>query len=323
MSVKSLSGMKSPRGRQATTPTQLNLIGWWDIARRVWKTMDEKNVSILAAGVAFYSLLAVFPALAAIVTLYALIADPQIVSDHLTQAQGFLPNDVLSIFNDQLIALASRPVDGLSIKLIAGVLFAVWSAHKGINALVAAIGVAYHEPETRGLFRLKILTYTLTLAAVLFIVAVLVLLVVLPSITALLPVPEWWQTFVPIVRWIIFISIVSLAIGTLYRFAPARRPAQWRWLSTGAVVATVLWVIGSALFTYYVSSFGTYNETYGTLGAIVVLLLWFFISSFAIILGATLNSEMEHQTMKDTTSGPPKPIGTRGAVVADNVGEIP
>ena len=280
-------------------------------------------MSILAAGVAFYALLAIFPAFAAILTVYALVADPQLVAQHLAQASSFLPTDVMTIFNDQLQALSSRPVDGLSIKLVIGVLFAVWSAHKGIDALVAAIGVAYKEPETRGLIKLNVLTYTLTLAAVVFIVLILLLMVVVPSITALLPVPEWWQVFVPTVRWLVFIGIVSAAIAILYRFAPARRPAQWKWLSVGAVCATVLWLLGSAAFSFYVSHFGTYNETYGTLGAIVVLLLWFFISSYAIILGAALNAEMEHQTVRDTTIGPDRPIGERGAEVADTLATIP
>lgn len=311
------------RGRQAKTPVHISARGWWDILRRVWKTVGDQNLSILAAGVAFYALLAIFPAMAAIITVYALVADPQTVVLHLAQAEGILPGDVLSIFDEQLLALASRPAEGLSIKLLVGVLFAVWSAHKGVDALVAAIGVAYHEPETRGVIRLKILTYLLTLAAVLFAIIILILLVILPSVTALLPTPSWWKTLVPLARWVTFIAIVSFTIGVLYRYAPARNAAQWKWLSTGAVTATILWLIGSVAFSFYVSSFGTYNETYGTLGAIVVLLLWFFISSYAVILGAALNAEMEHQTKRDTTQGPDSPIGQRGAVVADNLGPIP
>lgn len=313
----------TPRGRTAESPNHLTLQGWWDILRRVWRTVGEQNLSILAAGVAFYALLAIFPAMAAIITVYALVADPQTVSMHLSQAQGILPGEVLTIFDEQLMSLSSRPVEGLSIKLIFGVLFAVWSAHKGVDALVAAIGVAYHEPETRGVIRLNILTYLLTLAAVFFVIIILMLLVILPSVTALIPMPSWWQTLVPLARWLTFIAIVSLTIGVLYRYAPARSAAKWKWLSTGAVVATALWLIGSAAFSFYVASFGTYNETYGTLGAIVVLLLWFFISSYAIIIGAALNAEMEHQTNRDTTQGSEKPIGQRGAVVADTLGAIP
>jgi len=312
----------TPRGRQAVKPLQISALGWWDIIKRVFDAVGKERMSILSAGVAFYSLLAIFPAFAAILTVYALVADPQTVTEHLQRASGLLPGDVLAIFNDQLLSLASKPTQGLGVNLIVGLLFAVWSAHKGVDALVSAIGAAYHEPETRGFIRLKAVTYAMTMAAVIFVVAVLVLMVVVPSVTAMLPTPGWWQTIAPILRWVIFIAIVSLAIGTLYRFAPARRPAQWRWLSLGAVCATILWLIGSAAFSFYVSRFGTYNETYGTLGAIVVLLLWFFISSYAIILGAALNAEMEHQTLRDTTKGAPRPIGERGATVADTVGEI-
>jgi len=312
-----------PRGRQAVKPFQISTLGWRDIIKRVFDAVSKERMSILSAGVAFYSVLAIFPAFAAILTVYALVADPQTVTEHLHRANGLLPGDVLVIFNDQLSSLASRPAQGLGMNLIVGLLFAVWSAHKGVDALVSAIGAAYHEPETRGFFKLQAITYAMTMVAVIFVVLLLVLMVVVPSITAMLPTPGWWETIAPVLRWIIFIAIVSLAIGTLYRFAPARRPAQWRWLSLGSICATVMWLIGSAAFSFYVSRFGTYNETYGTLGAIIVLLLWFFISSYAIILGAALNAEMEHQTLRDTTKGAPRPIGERGATVADTVGEIP
>lgn len=307
------------QGGRAKAPYRISLQGWWEIVRRLVKSIGEKNISILAAGVAFYSLLAIFPALAAIVTSYALLADPQTVAEHLSKAAGFLPGDVMDIFNQQLSTLSSRPAQGLSFQLIFGLLFAIWSAHKGVDALTAAIGVAYKEPETRSFIRLNVLTYLMTAAAVLFTVIILALLVVLPSITAMLSLPDWWNLFVPVVRWVIFMAVVSLAIATLYRYAPSRRAAQWKWLSTGAVLATILWLVGSALFSFYVSQFGTYNETYGALGAIVVLLLWLFISSYAIIIGAALNAEMEYQTTRDTTLGPARPMGERGAVVADTI----
>ncbi len=304
-------------GRQAKVPYRIGLKGWWEIARRLVTSIGEKNISILAAGVAFYLLLAIFPALAAIVTTYALLADPQTVSEHLAKAAGFLPADVMDIFNQQLGILSSQPAQGLSFQLIFGLLFAIWSAHKGVDALTTAISVAYKEPETRSFIQLNVLTYLLTAAAILFTVIILSLLVVVPSITVLLNLPDWWNLFIPIVRWVVFVAVVSLAIATLYRYAPSRRSAQWKWLSTGAVLATVLWLLGSALFSFYVSQFGNYNETYGALGAIVVLLLWLFISSYAIIIGAALNAEMEFQTTRDTTLGPPRPMGERGAVVAD------
>lgn len=314
---------ENAKDRLARTPLRITLKGWWEIGHRLFNSIGEQNISILAAGVAFYSLLAVFPALAAIVTTYALLADPETVADHLSRAQGFLPGDVMSIFDDQLSTLSARPVDGLSIKLVGGILLAIWSAHKGVDALTRAIGVAYQEPETRGFFKLNLLTYLMTAAAVLFMVVILALMVVLPSITALFPLPAWWRTLIPVVRWLVFVAVVSLAIATLYRFAPARRPAKWQWLSTGAVVATLMWLSGSALFSLYASQFGSYNETYGALSAIVVMLLWLFISSYAIILGAALNAEMEHQTRRDTTLGPDRPMGQRGAIVADTIAPSP
>lgn len=314
---------KQAKGRWTRVPYRMTIAGWWDILRRLVASIGERNISILAAGVAFYSLLAMFPALAAIVSTYALLADPQTVTSHLASAQSFLPADVSEILDQQLSALSSRPTEGLSLKLVAGVLLALWSAHKGVDALTRAIGVAYQEPETRGFLKLNLLTYLMTAGAVLFVVVVLVLLVVLPSITALLPLPEWWNLLVPVLRWLMFVAVVSLAIALLYRVAPARRPAKWRWLSIGAVVATLMWLSGSALFSFYVSQFGTYNETYGTLGAIVVLLLWLFISSYALIIGAVLNAELEHQTRVDTTRGPERAMGERGAVVADTIAPSP
>lgn len=312
------------RGRDASTPLAIPPRGWWDILRRVFDKVGAQNVSILAAGVSFYAMLALFPALGAIVTTYALIADPADVAANFDGLADILPSDVATIISDQLVALASRAEQTLGFSLLSGILFAIWSARRGIDALVRAITVAYEERETRGIIRMNLLTYVLTFGAIMVLVTTIALLVALPVLLSWLPPASGVVTLVASVgRWVIFCGLVMLALGVLYRFAPPRRPARWRWVSPGAVVATILWIAGSAGFSYYVSSFGNYNETYGTLGAIIVLLLWFFLTAFAIMLGAVLNAEMEHQTARDTTIGGSQPMGERGAFVADTMGESP
>ena len=315
--------LQEGRGRGAWTPLRIPPLGWWDILRRVFDKVVAQNVSILAAGVAFYAMLALFPALGAIVTTYALIADPGDVAEHFSQLSGILPPDVASIIDRQLVALASREQQRLGIGLLLGLLFAIWSARRGIDALVRAITVAYDERETRGIIRMNLLTYALTFGAVMLLVTMIALLVALPTLLAFLPLSGLATLGARVGGWVIFFGVLILALGVLYRFAPPRRAARWRWLSPGAIVATLLWIAGSIAFSIYVTSFGSYNETYGTLGAIIVLLLWFFLSAFSIVLGAALNAEMEHQTVRDTTVGGAQPMGERGAYVADTLGEIP
>lgn len=311
------------RGRKATSPTDIPPKGWWDILRRVFDKIGQQNVSILSAGVAFYAMLAIFPALGAIVTLYALVADPADVATHFQAMARILPTDVATIINDQLSSLAGREEQKLGFGLLIGVLFAIWSAHKGVDALVRAVTVAYDERETRGFVKMNVLTYVMTLGAVMLVVTTIALLVALPTLLAWLPLSGFVTIAVRVSGWLLFVGIVMLALGVLYRYAPPRRSAHWRWISPGALTATLLWLAGSAAFSFYVTSFGNYNETYGTLGAIIVLLLWFFLSGYAIVLGAALNAEMEHQTARDTTVGGAQPMGERGAYVADTLGEIP
>ena len=310
------------RGRRATTPFAIPLRGWWDILRRVFVKVGAQNVSILAAGVSFYAMLALFPALGAIVATYALISDPADVAEHFQTLSDILPPDVARIIDGQLQALAGNEQE-LGFRLLFGILFAVWSARRGVDALVRAVTVAYDERETRGLIRMNALTYVLTLGAVMLLVTTIALLVALPATLAWLPLSGLVTFAARAGGWLIFFGVVMVALGMLYRFAPPRRSARWRWLSPGAVVATLLWVAGSAGFSFYVTNFGSYNETYGTLGAIIVLLLWFFLTAFSIVLGAVLNAEMEHQTARDTTVGGSQPMGERGAFVADTVGEVP
>ena len=313
---------KNSRGRNSTTPTTIPIRGWFDIGRRVYRRLDEDHVSILSAGVAFYAMLAVFPALAAVVSLYALIADPSDVQAHFERVSAFMPGDVSQIFNDQLTALTSQEREGLGFGLLFSLLIGIWSAHRGVDALVRAVTIAYKEKEDRNFFKLNALTYLMTLGAVVLVVVVIALMVGIPAVVAYLPFSAWVSALSGVMGWLFFISIAVFSISVLYRYGPPRRPAKWRWVSPGALMATVLWLIGSMLFSYYASQFGSYNETYGTLSAIVVLLTWFFVTSFSLVLGAALNAESEHQTRADSTAGSAKPMGERGAHVADTLGKI-
>jgi len=311
------------RGRGARRPSDIPMSGVWDALRRVFARIGTENIGVLAAGSAFYAMLAIFPALGAIVTLYALVSDPGDVQAHFDRLADLLPPDVSDIFNAQLTSLASREQQQLGFGLLFGVAFAVWSARRGVDALVRAVTVAYHERETRGLIRMNLLTYGLTLGAVMVVLTTLVLLVALPTLIAWMPLSGQVSVLARTGGWVVFVIMIMSAIGLLYRIGPPRRPARWRWLSAGAATATLLWVAGSAAFSSYVTSFGSYNETYGTLGAIIVLLLWFYLSAYAILIGALINAELEHQTARDTTTGPTRPIGERGAVVADSLGPLP
>jgi len=308
------------RGRRAGTPSAIPAAGWWDIARRVFAQIVEQNVVILAAGIAFFAMLALFPALGAIVTVYALIADPADVAEHFATLATVLPADVASIIGRQLQTLTEQR-QGLGLRLVLGLLFAIWSARRSVDALVRAITVAYDEPETRGLVRLVAVTYLLTLGAVLLLVSTIALLVALPLVIGWLPHAGAFGFAARAGGWLLFFGVVMFALGVLYRHGPPRRSARVRWLSPGAIVATLLGLAGSAGFSFYVHNFGNFNETYGTLGAIIVLLLWCFLSAFSVLLGALLNAEMEHQTARDTTVGESRPMGERGAHVADTIGE--
>jgi len=286
----------------------------------VFNRLDDANLFMLSAGVAFYATLAVFPALAAIVSLYALLADPANIQTHLLTLSAFFPDEVTQIFLEQLTTLASREGQSLGLGLFSGILIAVWSAHRGVKAIVNAVTVAYRERETRNFFQLAFLTYLMTLGAVLLVVLTLSVMLGIPAIISFLPLPEWAMAVASVSAWVVFFIMSIVSLGILYRYASPRRPARWRWISPGALTGTFIWITGSTAFSVYVSQFGAYNETYGALSAIMVLLMWFYVTSFSIILGATLNAELEHQTAQDTTTGIEKPLGERDAYVADNVG---
>ncbi|UUP16681.1 YihY/virulence factor BrkB family protein [Nitratireductor thuwali] len=308
------------RGREAKRPAAIPARGWKDILLRVWTQMLEDRVTLTAAGVTFYILLAIFPALAAFVSIYGFVADPRTLADHIALLENVLPSGGLELIRSQLERLAGQDTDALSFGFIFGLAVALWSANKGIKALFEAMNIAYGETEKRGFVWLNVLTLAFTLGAIVIGTAFLVSLGVIPAVLAFLDVGGWVETLVRIARWPVMLVIIAVGITLIYRYGPSRETAQLPWLTWGAALATIVWLAASMAFSYYLENFANYNATYGTLGAAIGFLMWIWLSVVILLVGAELNSEMEHQTATDTTIGEPQPAGERGAVMADTLG---
>jgi membrane protein len=319
--VDSATAQEPGRGRRARKPQQIPAKGWLDIALRVNEQLTTDNASLIAAGLALYALLAIFPALTAIVLLYGLFASPAQIAQQLQSFQGLLPAEGLSILEGQLGTLASQQNETLGFGLVIAVALALWSARKGIVALMSVANVAYDEDESRGFFKRLFISLAFTVGMVLGFIVVIGLGVAVPVALSFVPLGAAAEAVLLVLRWAVLWLIAVVGLSLVYRFAPDRRPAQWRWLNWGAAIAATLWLAGSLLFAVYVRKFGSsYGETYGALGGVVVMLLWLYLSAYLVILGAEINSEMERQTAHDTTAGPPKPLGERGAYAADTLG---
>ena len=308
-----------PRGRDAREPQQIPRRGWKEILSRSWAELGNDNVSIVAAGVAFYALLAIFPALGAALAIYGYVADPADVGRQLASLGGMIPADSRSVLERQLAELASQPKNTLSIGAVIAILLALWSASSGIKALMTALDIVYEEREKRGFLRYNLTALAMTLGAIVAGLFAIALVAILPPIVEALRLPDWLHWLISLARWPILALAVMTALTVLYRYGPSRNQARWNWVSWGAAAATLLWIIASALFSWYAANFANYNKTYGSVGAIVGLLMWFYITAYVVLLGAEMNSEMERQTAMDTTRAPEKPMGRRGAKMADTV----
>lgn len=306
-------------GHSAARPGEIPARGWKEILGRVWQQLGADNISIVSAGVAFYALLAVFPAIAAAVTIYGLFAEPQTVQQQLGSVAHMLPQEAQSVLTGQLTAVTQAEEAALGFGALFALLFALWSASAGVRTMMDALNVAYEEREKRSLLKYYSAALILTLGGIVFAILMLALVAVLPPLLKLLPIPGGAELWIKLLRWPLIAVVLMLGLAVLYRYGPSRNKAQWRWVSWGAASAAVLWLIASALFSVYVGNFGSYNETYGSLGAVIVLMMWLYISAYVVLAGAELNSEMERQTAHDTTRTTPRPMGRRGAVVADTV----
>ncbi|WP_299971060.1 YihY/virulence factor BrkB family protein [uncultured Roseobacter sp.] len=309
------------RGRAVETPTEIPALGWKDIAFRVKDEIAADRVGLIAAGVAFYGLLALFPAITALIAISGLIVEPSQIVDQLENLSGFMPEEVISIVTTQASEVAGSREGGLGLAAIVGVLIALYSASKGMASLIEGINVAYDEEEKRGFIRLKLVTFALTLFLMIGLLVALMATLGLPAVLAVLDFGAVFEFMMTAGLWIGLFLLTVFGLSVLYRYAPSRDEPEWKWASPGAVVACLIWVIASAGFAFYVGNFGSYNESFGTLAGVIVLLMWFWISAFIILLGAELNAEMEAQTRADTTKGPDEPMGSRDAVKADTLGD--
>jgi membrane protein len=309
------------RGREATSPEQIPPRGWNDILWRVLWSISEDRILSTSGGVAFFVLLAVFPGIAAIVSLYGLFADASTISGHLTLLAGILPFGILQLVADQILVVAKQGNDTLGTAFIIGLFVALVSANSGIAALFDALNVVYNEREKRGYVRFYTTTFLFTLAAIVFANLAVVGVIVLPLMLRFLGLGEDTEWLVRILRWPILLVTVMVSFGVIYRYGPSRRDARWRWVTWGSVVAAFLWLAASMLFSWYVATFDSYNRAYGSLGAAIGFMVWLWISAVIVLLGGELNAEMEHQTSRDTTRGESKPLGSRGAMMADHVGQ--
>jgi membrane protein len=308
------------RGRAAERPAEIPRRGWKDILVRLRRDMRDDNVSLLAAGVAFYALLALVPALVALVSAYGLVADPADIERNVDDALAAAPAEVRDLVRSQLSSIVDSSPSGLRLGAIVGLAVALWSASSGMKNLVTAITLAYDERETRGFVRLRGLSLVLTVGAVVWGALALMVLVILPNRLSDSGATGVIRSLAMIVRWPVAAVLVMAALAVLYRYAADRDRPRWNWASPGAVVATVVWVAASIGFSIYTANFGRYNETYGALGAVIVVMLWLAISAYVVIAGAELNGQIEHQTAVDTTTGRPRPMGERDAYVADTLG---
>ena len=311
---------RDDRGRGAEGPSDVPTTGWKDVALRVKGELKEDQVSLMSAGVAFYLLLALFPALAALVSLYGLFADPDQVAQQVTDLTGALPEEAQSLITDQLESITGQS-QGIGITLAVSVAAALWAASSGVKHLIGAVNAAYDERETRKFLKLRGLSLVLTIGAVLFATIAIGVIAVLPHLADRLPFGALGQTLVQVGSYVGLAIGFALGLAVLYRYAPDRDAPRWQWVSWGAGIATAVWILGSVAFSVYVSNFASYGETYGSIGAVIVLMLWLVVTAFAIILGAEVNSELEAQTAKDSTVGHPEPMGSRDAVKADELGE--
>jgi membrane protein len=281
----------------------------------------QDRIGTIAAGTTFFILLALFPALAALVSLYGLISDPATISEHLNIMRGYVPSAMIDLIGGELQRLVSKRESTLGFGFIAGILLALWSANNGMKALFEALNVAYGENESRGFFRLLLISFCFTLGGIVFFILTLNIVIGIPLVVKFLHLGPLGDALLAMLPALLMFGVSIVGLAVLYRYGPSRTIPKWRWITPGSFAAAFIWLIGSALFSWYVANWGDYSATYGSLGAIVGAMMWIYLSMWIILVGAELNAEIEHQTAQDTTVGPEKPLGARGAVMADDVGE--
>lgn len=308
------------RGRNAKRPWQVPWAGWKDVFWRMYRELDDDQLFDRAGAVAFFGLLALFPALIATVSMYGILADPSDVVRQVGALSVAVPPAARSVILDQLNEISRGSRADLGFGLVFSLGIALFSASGGVAGLMSGINLAYDETETRGWLRFRLLALLFTLGLALFVIVSVGVITLLPIVLEFIGWAETARDAINVLRWPVLALATMAGLGILYRYAPNRTPAKWQWVTPGALLATLIWTLASVAFSVYAENFGGYNKTYGTLGGAVVLGLWMYISSLAILLGAELNAELEHQTKEDSTIGPPRPMGQRYARMADDLG---
>jgi membrane protein len=315
------SNSSSARGRSADSPGEIPARGWLDILKRTFVQFSKARILLVAAGVTFYLLLAMVPALAVFLSLYGLFFAAEDVGQHIQLLAGIMPEGTLELIRGEATRIVEQGGGALSATLIIGLLISLWSANAGMKAIIEGLNVAYGEREKRSFLYLNLQSLALTLGAMAALLVIIAGLAIVPLVLAAVAPGPAVAALVTIGRWPLLLAMVITGMALLYRFGPSRDMPEWRWISWGSAVAAIVWLVGSMLFSWYVANFGEYNATYGSLGAVIALLTWLWLSTTVVLLGAQLNAEIEHQTGRDTTVGPDRPMGARGARVADTLGE--
>jgi membrane protein len=308
------------RGRLANSPSEIPAKGWKDILLRVYGNIGKHRVLALAAGMTYYSILAIFPALAALVAIYGVFADPGSIAKHLDQISGFVPSGAIDVAREQLARVTSKGSQSLGVTFVIGLAVSLWSANAAMKALFDTLNIVYGEEEQRGFVKLNAVSLAFTLAAIAFVLVALGAIVGVPVVLTYFSLSNFTDLLVRIARWPAMFVALALGLACIYRFGPSRTAPRWRWITWGSAAATLFWLAASGLFSWYAASFGKFNETYGSLGAVIGFMTWLWISAIVVLLGAELDAEMEHQTARDTTTGAPKAMGARGAKMADSLG---
>jgi membrane protein len=308
------------RGRHSGSPLQIPWTGWKDILWRTYVRSGEDRLLAIAAGVVFFGLLAVFPAITALVSCYGLFANPSTIGANLQTLALMLPQGSFEIVQDQIARVLMKGDTALGATFLFGLGLAIWSANAGAKAVIDALNVVYEEREKRSFVRLNLLSLAFTTGGIAALLLMVSAVVAVPLALDHAGLASESRIIIGLGRWPLLLVTLLAALGLLYRFGPSRQAARWEWLSVGTLAAALLWIAGSALLSWYLSNFGNYGATYGSLGAAIGLMMWMWMSAIIVLFGAELNSEIEHQTALDTTIGQPKPLGARGAVMADTMG---
>jgi membrane protein len=306
------------RGEEAKWPHQIPISGWIDIGKRVFKEMKLDHVQIISAGVAFYFFLAIFPTFVAAISIYSLVLEPSQIENQISHLNSILPEQAFIMITDFLEPILQRPKKEIGWGVFISIIISIWSANKGTSALFQGVNIAYDEIDGRSIIKKNLLSLLFTLGGLFLGLISLLIVIFFPLLVKNLGLNPELEAILKWFRWVFLGFILILNLTMIYKIAPFRTNPRFSWVSWGAVIGSLFWLAGSMLFSWYVSNFGSYDDLYGSFAAVAILMLWLFLTAFIVLMGAEINSEMEHQTRYDTTTGAQKPMGKRNAYHADH-----